>query len=343
MRTTFCGTKMDLKKSGLVNFIPEFFQGETMAAASGVQSRPASCYANHPSRLEVAEKNDKVVEVGFKFFKGQLRTTLSCAMAPRYVQVGLHTPVFDTPFIHDLYKIPLPVDSMNLLRELEVCVLSGTYFAVRRMFDTGICEVSTLEYPSSTPLYVDRRFFATQPDEKLPKGKVFPSSEEILYKLIQSQGQRYIWGGNVFRGISETLKFYPPEQALDAETQAIWTHNGFDCSGLLYFATNGVSPRNTSDLVGWGRPVEIANLTAEQILKKMEPLDLIVWKGHVLIFIGKEGIIESKHPKGVILSDASKRLKEIMETRDPVDSWRQKTPGTRDAFVVRRFVDKPLS
>jgi hypothetical protein len=74
----------------------------------------------------------------------------------------------------------------------------------------------------------------------------------------------------------------------------------------------------------------------------LEPLDLIVWNGHVLIVLDRQTVIESrlecgKNGNGGVMTTVLKqRLTEIMRTRRPVDSW--PTAGKqRDVFVVRRW------
>lgn len=117
---------------------------------------------------------------------------------------------------------------------------------------------------------------------------------------------------------------------------------GVDCSGLLYEATNGWTPRNTSQLVSFGSAVTIAGNSIHQIAAALKPLDLIVWNGHVLIVLDKSSIIESRlacdQPGngGVIISPLKQRLAEIMKTRRPADIW--PAGHSRQAlFVVRRW------
>jgi cell wall-associated NlpC family hydrolase len=117
---------------------------------------------------------------------------------------------------------------------------------------------------------------------------------------------------------------------------------GLDCSGLLYQASNGWTPRNTSQLISYGQPVAIAGKSAAEIVRQLEPLDLIVWNGHVIIVLDGETVIESrlecgkKGNGGVVLTPLRRRLTEIMRVRKPVDSWPQ-NGKLRDVFVVRRW------
>ena len=121
---------------------------------------------------------------------------------------------------------------------------------------------------------------------------------------------------------------------------------GLDCSGLLYQATNGYTPRNTSSLVSYGAPVRIAGLKVDQSIQKVEPLDIIVWRGHVIVILNKEHVIESrldygKYKKGLQGGVRIRRLKEvlveIMERRVPVDSYKDKVEERKKKFVIRRW------
>ncbi|GAI00651.1 unnamed protein product, partial [marine sediment metagenome] len=122
---------------------------------------------------------------------------------------------------------------------------------------------------------------------------------------------------------------------------------GVDCSGLLYQATNGYTPRNTSSLVSYGAPVRIAGLKVDQIIKKVEPLDIIVRRGHVVVILNKEQVIESclhcdKYKKGLQGGVRIRRLKEvlaeIMEKRIPVDSYEDKMEDDRGVESINEII-----
>jgi hypothetical protein len=150
-----------------------------------------------------------------------------------------------------------------------------------------------------------------------------------------------VWGGNVQNGISELVGLYYGGSVPDTARNHL-TLAGLDCSGLLYQATGGATPRNTSRLVFFGNPVAVAGKTLEEIAGSLEPLDLIVWSGHVIIVLDRETAIESrlecgkKGTGGVVTTALRKRLKEVMKTRRPVDDW-PKSGNVRNVFVVRRW------
>ena len=75
---------------------------------------------------------------------------------------------------------------------------------------------------------------------------------------------------------------------------------GLDCSGLLYEATEGLTPRNTKELMTYG--VEIS-------LSERQALDLILYSGHVLIVLSPDKVIESRDEfGGVVVSSFQKRV-----------------------------------
>jgi hypothetical protein len=165
--------------------------------------------------------------------------------------------------------------------------------------------------------------------------KELPSKKEIYSFLNRAVGSKYVWGGNCIEGIDKLLEFYPPKGEIDKNTKLEWTLKGCDCSGLMYEATVGYTERNTSKLVYEGKPVLVEGLTAEQISKKLKPLDMIVWKGHVVYVYDEITAIQSALSKGgVVKTDLIETLKHIMETRTPVNNY---DTGTDERFVIRRW------
>ena len=113
---------------------------------------------------------------------------------------------------------------------------------------------------------------------------------------------------------------------------------GVDCSGLLYEATNGFTPRNTSALLHFGKNVSIAGKSRQAITALLQPLDLLVWPGHVIIVIDGGNAIESRlvcqePDKGVRIRPLADAMSEIMKKRRPADE----VQNDREEFVVRRW------
>ena len=214
-------------------------------------------------------------------------------------------PLLNTPdFKQEFGSASLPLDSQGLLRPLEMIALPGTVFKMIIKINRYTFEVTTGDYPHG-PVYIDSRF-TTSSLEKLPeRKKSLPPRETILSRLRNSLGLPYVWGGNWGRGISEIRSLYSP--TIPAKLEPIWTLSGLDCSGLLYEATDGYTPRNTSELLTFGELIPSIDALKE--------LDMIVWSGHVMILLSSTILIESLYGKGVILTPLKKRLIELQSTK----------------------------
>lgn len=229
---------------------------------------------------------------------------------------------------------PPQPDQCGQVRQLEFIALPATLFRVVAETGTGrqtILEVTTDAYrtPAGIRLYIHdtglTRHVAPAPSRKPPP----PQPTEVLNRLLSARGLPYVWGGNLRQGLQTNAN----------ETM----YAGLDCSGLLYDATDGFTPRNTADLVNYGQPVPISGLSLDQLVKRLKPLDLIVWKGHVVIVADGGQAIESvllcgqPGNGGVQLTPLRQRLKEIMTRRRAVDSWPEGSDKQRQ-FVIRRWL-----
>lgn len=224
------------------------------------------------------------------------------------------TPILNTPHFSKVFGImPLPFDANHLIRAVEMIALPGMSFDILREERDGILEVKSEEYPAIYPIYIDSRFgsYSVEKNEKK-----LPPVDKIIDKLVSSIGLPYVWGGNFSAGIPTWTELYPPPCALTPLQEAHWNFRGLDCSGLLYEATNGYTPRNTRDMFNYGREVT---------LKEIQALDLILYPGHVVIVLNENEVIESKlQYKVVKISPLESRLKEIDEP-----------------FTIRRFLQTP--
>lgn len=174
----------------------------------------------------------------------------------------------------------------------------GTRFLIKKRLSHDILEVETNDYPYG-PLYIEARLVEFREENPPERPKILPSKETILSKLKDSVGLPYIWGGNWSQGV--------PSRG----TEPFFT--GLDCSGLIYEATNGFTPRNSSELFSYGKEVSK--------LEDVKPLDLIVWPGHVVVFLSSTHLIESIYGKGVVVTPLNERLSEI----------------PKNTFKIRRF------
>jgi len=261
-------------------------------------------------------------------------------------------PVLNTPAFSDIFGgadgRSLKTDRCGQVRQLEFIALPGTVFRLREKIPGSaatVYRVETDDYPTTDniPLYVDGRFIELRDDEPPARARALPSGERIIAALRAGIGSPYVWGGNVQGGARALLgSFYPAGAALDDRVKRRITLAGLDCSGLLYQATGGWTPRNTSQLVSYGTGVAVEGKSAQEIAAGLQPLDLIVWSGHVIIVLDRSTVIESRLEcggpthGGVVTTPSQRRLTEIMRTRRPLDAWPAQGKQ-RGVFVVRRW------
>lgn len=270
-----------------------------------------------------------------------------------YAVARIPTPVFNTPAIPKLLSMRdgrLPTDRCGQLRELEFIALPGTVFAVTATIPNGkgsILRVTTRDYPDSekTSCYLDNRFVELADTRPAERARTVPDRATILTRLRSAVGTRYVWGGNVRTGISEMTDYYPVENGGNSSGQSISPLKlaGLDCSGLLYETTEGFTPRNTGELIRFGDSVRIAGDRIDVIVRKLQPLDLIVWPGHVLIVLENGDVIESRlfcdgRKDGVVISRLRDRLADIMASRKPVNAAGDTSDKRDKWFVVRRWL-----
>lgn len=284
-----------------------------------------------------------------------LLTTLKTAalagvVVPTYAVAVLPTPVLNTPDFEGTFasrdgKV-IGEDGCGQFRALEFIALPGTRFKIKGVAKKGsatVYKVSTGDYPfpARKGYFVDARFVKTMAERPPERPRRLPPFEKIIENLLAAHNSPYVWGGNFRTGIPEMLSFFQPygKHHSDVPTADRLQLRGVDCSGLLYEATDGFTPRNTSALVHFGRPVPVAGLSPRKIAGRLEPLDLVVWDGHVMIVIDPERIIESRldctgKSPGVGIRPLLAALEELGKGRRPMNDYR-KVSGK--GFVVRRW------
>lgn len=271
--------------------------------------------------------------------------------ASEYAVALVPAPVLNTPDFKGVFGGPggadLKMDRCGQVRELEHIALPGSVFKILKKMRSGsadIYQVETDEYtaPPNVRLYVESRFLRLETAAVLPRQKSLPSRDGIVAALLATVGSRYVWGGNVPGGVPElSTWFFKVGREIDRDRNTL---AGLDCSGLLYHATGGWTPRNTSQLLLYGQGVLIAGKTSAEIAAALQPLDLVVWNGHVVIVLDRHTAIESRLEcgkpgnGGVVVTQLSQRLAEIMRTRQPANAWPNGKKG-HNSFVVRRWYD----
>lgn len=258
-------------------------------------------------------------------------------------------PVLNTPDFRTIFGgkdgRTLLKDDCGQIRAVEFVALPGTVFTIEKKIEGrngAVYRVTTADYPYPSPsgYFVDARSVKIVRQPPAERVRTLPKKELVLAALEKRVGSRYIWGGNIAAGVAALSDWYPPAGTVDKE---LWQLAGVDCSGILYEATGGYTPRNTSALMGFGRSVSIAGKTVAEISAQLLPLDLIVWPGHVLIVLDRGRVIESrlvckKPAEGVRIRSIDTALADIMHRRKAVDRI---SSGTGE-FVVRRWYDEAV-
>jgi len=231
-----------------------------------------------------------------------------------YAKTKLPTPVFR-----------LPIDDV-------------VYYQIRtREFDAG--------RGAKFGYFLDARFIEKTEEKPEEKAQTLPSLEDITNKLLATSGSVYVWGGSRYEGIPELEKYFPSATKLSALETKRKLMKGVDCSGLLYQATNGFTPRNSRSLLNFWEPINIEGKKNQEIIPLLKPLDLIVWDGHVVIVLDEKRTIESrgrgKAPWGIEIVPIEARLTELFKTRSPVNNYEtSQLPRSKKFVIRRRFSEK---
>lgn len=256
---------------------------------------------------------------------------------PRYAVAVTATPVLNTPDFAGTFSGKVKLDPCKGVRPVEFVAFPGTLFRIEGEQEKDGVKVyrvtsNDYPYPTKSGLFVDARFLEQVEGTPRERQRILPEPAEIRKRLLAAVGRPYVWGGNFKEGVPLLRTLYPQGDPL----------YGVDCTGLLYEATDGYTPRNSSYLTRYGKGVKVAGLSAAQIAQKLEPLDLVVYKGHVMMVLDEDSIIQSVMgcdggKKGVVLSSKEETLKKLMRTREPVDRYPKGSAGEK-SFVVRRWL-----
>lgn len=260
----------------------------------------------------------------------------------KYAISILPTPVLSSTDFSEIFGgndgKTLKLNKKKFIEEVEFIAFPQTVFTVEeeiRKNNINIFRVTSKEYPykNASGYYIDSRFVEIKKTRPIERVKNLPDKNTIINKLISMQGSIYVWGGNYSSGISEMLNFYRPSADLPTDITTRWILKGVDCSGLLYEATNGYTPRNTESLFYFGTGVDIENLKADKIIQKLRSLDIIVYKRHVIIVLDNKKVIESTITEGVKVKSLEKTIINIIKNIHPANEYK----ADKNNFVVRRW------
>lgn len=208
-----------------------------------------------------------------------------------YCITKTYTPLFNSrKFLLELNANGGICDSFHI-RNLETVVFPNT--SIKRVGgNEKIAEVLFCPYHETKTFYTTSSFIKTT---GFIDNRTLPTKQEMLHKLKNFPKLPYLLGGNIPYPI-----FMQSHLNSDVFINRHRKLFGIDCSGLLYYVANGCVPRNTSQLMHYGKEV-----------KTLLPLDLILYTGHVIIYLGEGNVIESREIDGVIVSKWNERKKTI--------------------------------
>ena len=178
--------------------------------------------------------------------------------------------------------------------------------------------------------WIHNRFFE---NFEIRKDDIKPSHSPMSLKEIKSAFQRcldehvpYCWGGNQFETIPLPKDYVFSRNGGTLEKP--YELRGFDCSGLLYFVSDGLLPHNSGGLrlykdgkilwnIGKKDPVSLENLKKKLVELKLRDTDYIVIRGHVVVWYNG-GIIEFRGiDYGCVFTSGeeaiAKRITELIE------------------------------
>ena len=294
--------------------------------------------------IEASGQSERVIRMlGYISDNIELKYTVG-----KYIVAYTSTPVLHTPDFKAQFGgsdgMTLNFDSYGEIDALEYVALENTVFELKRELDNDIYEVITDDYPVENMLYIHKNFVSdikrVEPEARVSD---LPSKEEILKRLKSIEGKDYVWGGNDPNGIPKILELYAPNSEISSVKKMQWQLEWVDCSGLIYWATDGYTPRNTSWIVDYWETLDIVGKSLEEITPMLEPLDIIVWRGHMLVVYDEDYTIESTvSPNGGLAPGVQIRkiedsLWEVLQERFPVNHYYLSAHSS--PFVIVRWID----
>lgn len=163
--------------------------------------------------------------------------------------------------------------------------------------------------------------------EKFKEGGVKRKRSPMSLQGIRSVFERclrenvpYCWGGNNFEAVPLRGTTFTSEKKGEQ-----YECRGFDCSGLLYYISDGTLPHATGALKDFGRRLftieaakrwEVSKEDLGKVIADLKDTDFIAIKGHVIVSYN-EGLIEFRSKDlGCCFTSkegANKRITELIE------------------------------
>ena len=142
-----------------------------------------------------------------------------------------------------------------------------------------------------------------------------------VFKRCLCENVPYCWGGNNFEAVPLRGTTFTSEKKGEQ-----YECRGFDCSGLLYYISDGTLPHATGSLKDFGRrlfTIEAGKIwddaftkEVEKVIADLKDTDFIAIKGHVIVAYNK-GLIEFRSKDlGCCFTSkegANKRITELIE------------------------------
>ena len=344
IRKAFLPIKMKLYGPKLTQKDQEFIKNRVATLTTLPEVRRNEILEELKKTQQLSEEISRALQIeANKEFEGYARTVIP-------------TPLFRLPVDNvDLNKIlwwkgttGMKVDGNNMIIDLAVVLPPDTPVTLMRKIEKDgftYYQVRTREFDAGrgakVGYFLDARYIQKTDQKNEEKSQILPSFEEVIDNLLATSGTAYIWWGTWYQGVPENEHFFPSQNKLSSLEKKRKLMKGVDCSGLLYQATNGYTPRNSRSLLNFWEAVEIEWKTVEQIAMLLKPLDIIVRDGHVVVVLDEKRTIESrgrgKNPGGVEIVEIKKRLEEIFKTRKPVNNYSASSLPKAKKFVVRRW------
>lgn len=235
--------------------------------------------------------------------------------------------------IDELWVVLPPNRPLTLINKVETW--DFTYYNVRtREFDTWS--------GSADSRYIDSRLVEKQEYKAAEHEPQLPSKWQLIKNLFDALWTQYVRGWSRYQWIPEMNELYPtPEWVELSESEKEYKIlKWVDCSWLLWQATDWYTPRNSRGMLTFWKSVPISWNTIDEIIEKVEPLDVLARWWHVIIILSKDYEIESIRKEnfewGPEIVDLRTRLEDIFTRRVPVDERSESSLSDKEKFVIRR-------